>query len=111
MNWHILETTSAILDLGSSAESGLTAAQVKERRTQFGPNELIERGGRTPLQILWAQVTATTGLILMGAAVAPGLLGDTKNTIAILAIVALYAFLGFIQEYRAEQAITALKKM
>ncbi len=111
MNWHILETTSAILELGSSVESGLTAAQVKERRTQSGPNELIERGGRTPLQILWEQVTATMVLILIGAALVAGLLGDIKNTVAILAIVALYAFLGFIQEYRAERAIAALKKM
>jgi len=111
MNWHILETISAVLELGSSVESGLTSAQVKERLDQSGPNELIERGGRTALQILWEQVTATMVLILIGAAVAAGLLGDTKNTIAILAIVALYAFLGFIQEYRAEKAIAVLKKM
>ncbi|HNM36178.1 MAG TPA: cation-translocating P-type ATPase, partial [Anaerolineales bacterium] len=76
-----------------------------------GANELIERGGRTPWQILWEQITATMVLILIAAAVVAGVLGDTKNTIAILSIVALYALLGFIQEYRAEQAIAALKKM
>lgn len=111
MNWHILETNAAIAELGSSSENGLTSGQVNEGFAQHGANELIERGGRTPLQILWEQVTATMVLILIGAAVVAGLLGDTKNTIAILAIVALYAFLGFIQEYRAEQAIAALKKM
>ncbi|MDP2776073.1 MAG: HAD-IC family P-type ATPase, partial [Anaerolineales bacterium] len=111
MNWHTLETKPALDELSSSLETGLTFAQVNERKTQFGPNELIERGGRTPLQILWEQITATMVLILIGAAVVAGLLGDVKNTIAILAIVALYAFLGFIQEYRAEQAIAALKKM
>lgn len=111
MNWHTLETKPALDVLSSSFETGLTFAQVNERKTQSGPNELIERGGRTPLQILWEQITATMVLILIAAAVAAGLLGDTKNTIAILSIVALYAFLGFIQEYRAEKAIAALKKM
>ncbi len=111
MNWHTLETKFALDELSSSAETGLTSAQVNERIAQYGPNELIERGGRKPLQILWEQITATMVLILIAAAVAAGLLGDTKNAIAILSIVVLYAFLGFIQEYRAEKAIAALKKM
>lgn len=111
MNWHTLETKPALGELSSSAETGLTLTQVKERKAQYGANELIERGGRKPLQILWEQLTATMVLILIAAAVAAGLLGDTKNTIAILSIVTLYAFLGFIQEYRAEKAIAALKKM
>jgi len=111
MNWHILETNPALEELSSSPETGLTTAQVEERKAKYGANELIERGGRTAFQILWEQITATMVLILIGAAVMAGLLGDTKNTIAILSIVALYALLGFVQEYRAEQAIAALKKM
>lgn len=111
MNWHTLETSGILKELGSNSETGLTAEQVNTKRNQYGTNELIERGGRTPLQILWEQVTATMVLILIAAAVLAGLLGDTKNTIAILSIVALYALLGFVQEYRAEQAIAALKKM
>ena len=111
MNWHTIETNHALNELSSSSETGLTSAQVEESRKKFGANELIERGGRTPLQILWEQLTATMVLILIAAAVIAGLLGDTKNTIAILSIVALYALLGFVQEYRAEQAIAALKKM
>jgi Ca2+-transporting ATPase len=111
MTWHILETTSAIAELDSSTEAGLSAAQVKERVSQYGVNELIERGGRTSLQILWEQVSATMVLVLIGAAVLASLLDDTKSMIAILSMVVLYAFLGFFQEYRAEQAILALKKM
>ncbi|HNA87894.1 MAG TPA: cation-translocating P-type ATPase [Anaerolineales bacterium] len=111
MNWHTIETNTALKELGSSSETGLNTTQVNEAKAKFGTNELIERGGRTPLQILWEQITATMVLILIAAAVVAGLLGDTKNTIAILSIVALYALLGFIQEYRAEQAIAALKKM
>ena len=111
MNWYILDNNTALRELNSSKETGLDAAQVDAHKEKFGANELIERGGRTPLQILWEQVTATMVLILVAAAVVAGLLGDTKNTIAILSIVALYALLGFFQEYRAEQAIAALKKL
>ncbi len=111
MNWHTLETNSALDALHSSSEAGLSTAHAQENKTKYGVNELIERGGRTALQILWEQVTATMVLILIGAAVLAGFLGDTKNTIAILSIITLYALLGFIQEYRAEQAIAALKKM
>ena len=111
MNWHTLETKYVLDEFSSSSEKGLTSAQVNEAKAKYGANELIERGGRTAFQILWEQLTATMVLILVGAAVVAGLLGDTKNTIAILSIVALYALLGFVQEYRAEQAIAALKKM
>jgi len=110
-NWHINDIPQILAEFESSSENGLTSEQANERLAKYGHNELIERGGRKPLQILWEQLTATMVLILIAAAVAAGLLGDTKNTIAILAIVVLYALLGFSQEYRAEKAIAALKKM
>jgi Ca2+-transporting ATPase len=111
MNWHLIEIQESIANLNSDGKQGLTKAEAAARLEKYGANELVERGGRTPLQILWEQLTATMVLILIAAAVVSGLLGDTKNAIAILAIVALYALLGFSQEYRAEQAIAALKKM
>ncbi len=109
--WHTTDIPQTLAEFETSPESGLTAAQVTARLAQYGANELVERGGRKPLQILWEQITATMVLILIAAAVMAGLLGDYKNTISILAIVALYALLGFSQEYRAEKAIAALKKM
>ncbi|MBI5951853.1 MAG: cation-translocating P-type ATPase [Chloroflexi bacterium] len=111
MNWHLIEIQESIANLNSDGRSGLTKAEAAARLEQYGANELVERGGRTPLQILWEQLTATMVLILIAAAVVSGLLGDTKNAVAILAIVALYTLLGFSQEYRAEKAIAALKKM
>ncbi len=111
MNWHTLDTESALKNLGSDLTRGLSTAQAAERLAEYGPNELIEKGGRTPWQILWEQVTATMVLILIAAAVISGFLGDTKNLVAILSIVALYTLLGFVQEYRAEKAIAALKKL
>ncbi len=111
MNWHLTDIQEILANLNTDQQNGLSESEASARIVQYGHNELIERGGRKPLQILWEQLTATMVLILIVAAVAAGLLGDTKNTIAILSIVGLYAFLGFTQEYRAEKAIAALKKM
>ncbi|MGE5374968.1 MAG: cation-translocating P-type ATPase, partial [Bacteroidota bacterium] len=111
MNWHLQSIETCLESLQSRADTGLTQSEVESRLAKYGPNELVEKSGRTPLKIFWEQITATMVLILIGAAVIAGLLGDWKNTIAITAIVILYAILGFIQEYRAEQAIAALKKL
>ncbi len=111
MNWCSLDTESALKILQSDSSRGLSTAEAAERLAAKGPNELVEKGGRTPWQILWEQVTATMVLILIAAAGIAGVLGDTKNMVAILSIVVLYAILGFAQEYRAEKAIAALKKL
>lgn len=111
MNWYLLDIQESISNLNSDLQNGLSSSEAAQKLSEHGPNELIERGGRTALQIFWEQLTTTMVLILIAAAVMAGLLGDTKNTIAILSIVLLYALLGFMQEYRAEQAIAALKKM
>ena len=111
MDWYLAKTEQALNELKSDQQTGLAQTEAESRLKQYGRNELIEKGGRTPLKILWEQFTATMVLILIAAAVVAGLLGDLKNTIAISAIVILYANLGFIQEYRAEQAIAALKKL
>ena len=67
MNWHTLDTESALKNLQSDPARGLSTVQVAERLAENGPNELVEKGGRTPWQILWEQVTATMVLILIVA--------------------------------------------
>ena len=111
MNWHLQSIDSSLEALQTNLKTGLSQTESESRLTKYGRNELIEKSGRTPFKIFWEQITATMVLILIAAAVVAGLLGDTKNTIAITAIVLLYAILGFVQEYRAEQAISALKKL
>ncbi|HEX2989630.1 MAG TPA: cation-translocating P-type ATPase [Anaerolineales bacterium] len=111
MNWHLQSIETSLEALRTEPGTGLPQNEAAARLEQYGRNELVEKGGRTPLKIFWEQITATMVLILIAAAVVAGLLGDLKNTIAITAIVILYAILGFIQEYRAEQAIAALKKL
>lgn len=111
MSWHILGISEVLTSLSTSVEKGLSSAAAATRQKEKGPNELTEKGGRTPLGIIWEQVTATLVLILVGAAAVSGFLGDYKNTTAIISIVILFVILGFIQEYRAEKAIAALKRM
>ncbi|MFV9504604.1 MAG: cation-translocating P-type ATPase [Oscillochloridaceae bacterium umkhey_bin13] len=108
--WHTLAPADALQGLASSP-NGLTDAERTARLSQYGSNELIERGGKPPLLILWEQFTNVMVLILIGAAVLSLFLGKFLEAGAILAIVVLFAILGFIQEYRAEKAIAALKKL
>lgn len=108
--WHTLSTQAALEQLGS-AEHGLTQKAIDEKRTVFGFNELIERGIKSPWAILWEQMTAIMVIILIIAAIISAALGDYKDAIAIMAIVILNAILGFTQEYRAEKAMAALRKL
>ena len=72
---------------------------------------MIEHGSKSLWRILWEQLTSTLVLVLIAAAVISGFLGDFKDMAAVLAIVVLNAALGVQQEYRAEQAVAALKQL
>ena len=110
-NWHTQSVADVLAALNTNLENGLTEAEAGERLQKHGPNALLERGARSPWRILWEQVTATMVLILLAAAVFSGVLQKWTETISILAIVLLFALLGFLQEYRAERAMAALKKL
>jgi P-type Ca2+ transporter type 2C len=106
------QTAEAVVaKLGSDLRRGLSAEEVRGRLERYGPNELEERSGRGPWEILWEQFTSAMIVILIVAAVASALLGDYEDSIAIAVIVVLNAALGFGQEYRAERAMDALKRL
>jgi Ca2+-transporting ATPase len=109
--WHHLSAGAVLAQLRSDADHGLSETEAVRRLAEHGPNELIERGMRSPWFILWEQLTATMVVILIAAVVVSAVLGDYKDAVAILAIVVLNAALGFTQEYRAERAVAALKKL
>ena len=109
--WYLLEPAEAAAHLEVAPGQGLSADEAAARMSRYGPNELVERGGRPPWRILLEQLTGTLVLILIVAAVVSAIIGDVKDAVAILAIVVLNAILGFVQEYRAEQAMAALKKL
>jgi len=111
LSWHTSETGVVLDRLHVDPEQGLSAHEVEQRLREHGPNELIESGLTSPWRILWEQVTAIMVVVLIIAAVISALLGDYVDAIVILAIVVLNALLGFVQEYRAERAMAALKRM
>lgn len=109
--WHTTAVTDLPQQLQTDLQTGLSQAEATARLAQYGPNELEERGGVSPLKLLLAQFSNTMVLILIAAAIVSGFLGKVTETAAIATIVILFALLGFFQEYRAEQAMAALKRL
>ena len=109
--WHCLNVEQAIRSLASDPGQGLRAADALSRLEQFGPNALQEARRRHPLSMLAAQFTDFMILVLIAAAVIAGFVGEPQDTVSIVVIVVLNGAIGFVQEYRAERAMAALKKM
>ncbi len=109
-DWHH-QTTAEVLRLVESGPEGISEEEALRRLAHYGPNELLERGGVSPWRIIWEQLTAVMVVVLIVAAGISGLLGDFGDAAVIAAIVLLFALLGFIQEYRAERAMAALKQL
>ena len=110
-DWYQLEADEVVRRLETDAARGLGREEAARRRARHGPNELVERGAHGPWQILREQLTSTMVVILIVAAVGSAAVGDLKDAVAILVIVVLNAALGFSQEYRAERAMAALKRL
>jgi Ca2+-transporting ATPase len=110
-DWYKLDADSVNQRLDTDAQTGLTAEEAKRRLEEHGLNELVERGSKSPWLILWDQLREVMVIILMVAALVSLVLKEYNDVIVIMAIVVLNAILGFTQEYRAEQAIAALKKL
>ncbi|MFZ3114248.1 MAG: cation-translocating P-type ATPase [Syntrophales bacterium] len=100
----------AIDDLKSSLQ-GLSSEEAKKRLEEYGPNELKEGKKNTALGMFLNQFKDFMIIVLILAAIISGIIGDAADTVAIIVIVVLNAIIGFVQEYRAEKAIAALKKM
>ena len=106
-----LEPAIAAEHLRTDLARGLTTAEATRRLAETGPNQLQEQAGHGPWQIFLGQFQDLIIWVLMGAALVSGFLKEWVDTGAIIGIVILNAILGFVQEYRAEQALAALRRL
>jgi len=116
-DWHHLSVEAAMERLASSPE-GLSHAEAAKRLAQVGPNELVQTARISPLRIFLEQFTDVLVIILIIAAaisaflgLSRGEVGDLWDAALIVVIVVLNAVLGFVQEYRAERSLQALKEL
>ena len=108
--WHALSSEEALRKLGTRRE-GLGAGDAASRLQEHGTNELKEKPGRSPVSMLISQFKQFLILILIAAALISAALGELLDAGAIAVVVVLNACLGFAQEYKAERAVRALKKL
>lgn len=109
--WHTLTTEALEQDLQSDIDSGLTDRNAHHRLATVGPNVLPEAAPPSPLKIFLSQFANLIVWVLIGAAALSGLLQEWIDAGAILTIVVLNAILGFVQEFRAERSLAALKNL
>ncbi len=110
-SWHAMPASDVTAALRVDPDHGLTSEDVAARTAKYGRNELAEGKQRSMAALFFGQFTDFLILVLLAAAVVSGFAGDLKDTALILVIVVLNAIIGFFQEWRADQAIAALRKM
>ena len=110
MNYHLLPV-SGVKRLLNTEKQGLNMAEVEERLKHYGKNELTEKRKTSMFVLIIRQLSDVMIFILMVAAAISFLIGDLKDALVILVIVLLNAIIGIVQEYRADKAIEALKKL
>jgi Ca2+-transporting ATPase len=108
--WHTKKIDQAFTQL-NSAEIGLSAKEAATRLEKYGPNEIQAAHRVSPWEILFEQFKNVLILILLGATAISFFLGHGTESIVIAVIVLFALGLGFVQEYRAERAIEALRQM
>jgi len=116
-NWHSMDVEEALKEL-KTARQGLSETEAKKRLENFGSNEIKERARVTPLQIFLEQFKSFLVIILIFAAIISAGMGiaqgseeDMLEAFAILLVVVFIAITGFIQEYKAEKELSALRRM
>jgi len=109
--WHSMEVTAVLQALDAKPERGLEPEEVESRLRQYGPNELTQEEKASAWEIFFAQFKNILIIILIVATILSALVGEYVDAGIILVIIVFCAVLGFVQEYRAEKALEALKGM
>ncbi|MEM2158330.1 MAG: HAD-IC family P-type ATPase, partial [Sulfolobales archaeon] len=109
ISWHS-HTVEEVLQKLNSRLGGLTSKEVEERLQTYGRNELVAKK-KSPLELLLKQFANFLIGILLVATVISFILGEVIDATAILIIVMIMAIMGYVQEFRAERTLEALKKL
>ena len=109
--WHALEASAALAQLGADAAQGLTRDAVAARRATHGENVLREPPPRPPWLTFARQFKSPLIYILFVAAVLAVAMGHHGDAAVILAVVLVNAFIGTLQEGRAERSMAALRRL
>ncbi|HEC96920.1 MAG TPA: cation-translocating P-type ATPase [Nitrospirae bacterium] len=109
MHWQM--EAEKVVEVLKTSPQGLSNEEARKRLREYGPNELVEKKKKTPFEMFLDQFRDFMILVLIGAAVISGIVGEVTDTLVIILIVVINAVIGFVQEYRAEKAMAALKKM
>ena len=109
-NYYSLDVEKVLGSLKTS-KKGLTEEEVRNRLEKYGTNEIKKIKGISPLKIFVRQFTSFITIILLAAIAISLLMGERLDAIVISIIVVLNGLFGFVQEYKAEKAIEALKKL
>lgn len=109
--WHSMEVPQVLKELDTDARQGLNGEEVQKRLETYGFNELKKEEKVSPLTLFFNQFKNILIVILIIAIILSALVGEVIDAAIIAVIVIFCAGLGFVQEYRAERALEALKKM
>ncbi len=97
--------------LNTSLKNGLSKREIGKRQRKYGINRLPERNQKNILLIFKDQFQDFMIMVLIAATVLSLIMGEMVDAVTIFAIIILNAIMGFIQEYRAERSLSALKKL
>ncbi len=109
--WHTVPAPDVLKKFNTTADRGLSPDEASAALKEYGPNRLTEGKKISPWALLAEQFKNVLVIILLLATLMSGFLGHEVEAITIAVIVLLAVFLGFIQEFRAEKAMEALKSM
>lgn len=90
---------------------GLTSSEAQKGLEKYGPNEIMQKEKISPIKIFLAQFNDFMVWVLIGATIISGFMGDIADAVTISIIVVINAFLGFIQEFKTEKSLDALKSL
>ncbi|QZT35397.1 calcium-translocating P-type ATPase, SERCA-type [Caldalkalibacillus thermarum TA2.A1] len=111
LKWYVQDERALEQTLQTNLEEGLSRKEAEKRLQKVGYNELKDGQRISAFALLLGQFKDFMVLVLLIATLISGLLGEYTDAITIIAIVILNAILGFIQEFRAEKSLQALKQL